>query len=46
MDTGNAQAAYSLFRSLPLSAERSKYASALVRTVGGMLIAPAPHPMD
>jgi hypothetical protein len=37
----DAKPTYSVLRSLPFSAEPTKYASALVRMVGGMLIAGA-----
>jgi len=39
IDRRNAHATYSVLRSLPHSAEPTKYAAALVRMVGGMLIA-------
>lgn len=39
VDRGGEHATYSVLRSLPLSAEPTKYASMLVRMVGGMLIA-------
>lgn len=38
VDRRNEHATYSVLRSLPLSSEPTKYASALVRMVGGMLI--------
>jgi PAS domain S-box-containing protein len=41
IDRRDAQPTYSVLRSLPFSAEPTKYASALVRMVGGMLIAGA-----
>ena len=39
IDRRDAQPTFSVLRSLPFSAEPTKYASALVRMVGGMLIA-------
>jgi len=39
IDRRNAHASYTVLRSLPLSAEPTKYVAALVRMVGGMLIA-------
>jgi len=39
IDRGDAQPTFSVLRSLPFSAEPTKYAAGLVRMVGGMLIA-------
>jgi len=39
IDRADASPAYSVLRSLPMTSEPTKYVSALVRTVGGMLVA-------